>query len=146
MSTTAASRSYLRRCQNGIRTESRIQTSFFSISHLQTKPLLPSHCQVPKNQPHHSFYYWYYFFLHLRSNLFLVGFEFGRSPVEMSCCVETMLPYHTATSPHCLIQCSPFLAAAMVGRLKVNLLYLYMSWLIGCDLSFVGCLTFPFCV
>ncbi|KAL9392460.1 hypothetical protein Peur_016380 [Populus x canadensis] len=46
MSTTEASRSYLRRCQNGIRTESRIQTSFFSISHLQTNPLLPSHCQV----------------------------------------------------------------------------------------------------
>jgi hypothetical protein len=28
----------------------------------------------------------------------MVGFEFERSPVEMSCCVETMLPYHTATS------------------------------------------------
>jgi hypothetical protein len=27
-----------------------------------------------------------------------VGFEFERSPVEMSCCVETMLPYHTATA------------------------------------------------
>uniref|UniRef100_A0A3N7FGT3 Uncharacterized protein n=1 Tax=Populus trichocarpa TaxID=3694 RepID=A0A3N7FGT3_POPTR len=33
-----------------------------------------------------------------RSNFFLVGFEFGRSPVEMSCCVETMLPYRTVTS------------------------------------------------
>jgi hypothetical protein len=98
MSATAASRSYLRRCQNGIRTESRIQNQLFSISHLQTKPGSPLALSGTKKSTPPLFLLLILFFLHLRSNFFLVGFEFGRSPVEMSCCVETMLPYRTVTS------------------------------------------------
>ncbi|CAN7133604.1 unnamed protein product [Brassica rapa subsp. narinosa] len=30
--------------------------------------------------------------------VFFILWEIERSPVELSCCVETMLPYHTATA------------------------------------------------